>query len=77
MQSEGTYVVGTDIVPGTYRSPGGTGGVNCYWERLSGLSGDASDRITNGLSEGPQLVAISPSDVAFETNNCLPWTLVE
>ena len=32
MQSEGTYVVGTDIVPGTYRSPGGTGGVNCYWE---------------------------------------------
>lgn len=32
----GVYTVGTDIQPGTYSAPGGS---NCYWERLSSLSG--------------------------------------
>jgi hypothetical protein len=69
-------VVGTDIVPGTYRNAGGVGR-SCYWERLSGLGGGSNDRITNGLSDGPQVVEISPSDAAFETQGCNTWTLVQ
>jgi hypothetical protein len=34
----GTWIVGTDVAPGTYRSSGGDG---CYWERLKNFSGDA------------------------------------
>ena len=31
MAGDGTFVVGTDVQPGLYRSEGGS---NCYWARL-------------------------------------------
>jgi hypothetical protein len=66
--SDGTYQVGVDIVPGTYRTPGGSG---CYWARLSSLS--TSDIIDNNLSSGPQVVEIQSSDKAFLTKGCTSW----
>lgn len=68
ISTDGTYQVGVDIVPGTYRSAGGTG---CYWSRLKSLN--TSDIINNNLSDGPQVVAIQPTDAAFLTKNCGPW----
>lgn len=41
---DGTYLVGSEIQPGTYRAQPED---SCYWERLSGLSGLSSDRIAN------------------------------
>jgi hypothetical protein len=73
IDTDGTYAVGTDIVPGTYRTTGlGTDGEpNCYWARLRSL--DTWDIISNNNSTGQQVVAIEPSDAAFLTQNCAPW----
>lgn len=58
-------VVGTDIVPGTYHTPGGS---HCYWARLNSLdTGDIIDNNNNSSSSGPQSVDIMASDRAFLT----------
>ena len=46
----GTYLVGTDIEPGIYRTEGEV----TYFERLSGLSGEFGDIIAN--IEGPVII---------------------
>jgi hypothetical protein len=51
--SDGTYLVGTDIQPGSYKSSGpDTGGIGmCYWARLKDDSG--SNIIANNVGDGP------------------------
>jgi hypothetical protein len=73
LETDGTYRVGTDMLPGTYRSggPSPEGESDCYWARLNSLN--PTHIITNGLSTGPQVVTIQPSDAAFLTHSCLPW----
>jgi hypothetical protein len=69
---DGTWAVGVDIAPGTYRAPGGVG---CQWERLSefgavGTSGViASDRPTSQTT-----VTIAPTDKGFSSSHCGRWT---
>jgi len=46
--SDGTYLVGTDMEPGTYKSPGSRG---CYWARMKDDAGQ--DIIANNISDGP------------------------
>lgn len=72
MNSDGSYAVGTDIVPGTYRSDGPVDGQACYWKRLNG-----EQIIDNSLSKKPQVVLIEPTDTAFKTHYCQPWQLTE
>lgn len=70
---DGTYVVGQNVQPGTYRSSAiGT----CYWARLSGFSGEIDDIIVNGL-RSPEIVTISAGDAGFETRGCGQWIPVE
>jgi hypothetical protein len=73
METDGTYRVGTDIVPGTYRSAGPSpeGISDCYWARLNSLN--ETHIIDSNISTGPQVVMIQPSDRAFLTHNCQPW----
>jgi hypothetical protein len=72
---DGTFMVGTDIQPGTYRStPADSSGG--YWERLSGLSGNLGDIIANDTVTGPAVVTIAPSDKAFHTERMNTWTKV-
>jgi hypothetical protein len=83
---DGTWLVGTDIQPGTYRADGMVADGNsadwCYWGRLSDLTGgsEADDNgiIDNhlGTDPGQVVVEILPTDVAFETNDCGIWTPV-
>lgn len=73
IRRDGTYMVGADIVPGTWRSDGGSG---CYWERLADLRGTLDSIIANELGQGPQLVTILASDRAFKAKRCGTWTLV-
>jgi hypothetical protein len=68
---EGTYKVGSQIVAQTYRAPGGTG---CYWARLSSASGGVNDIIADDNAVGPAIVAVAPSDAAFESNDCGTWS---
>lgn len=72
----GTYVVGSDIAPGTYKTegPDGSNLVGCYWARLSALTGDAI--IANNISKGADVVQILPGDKGFETSGCKPWSKV-
>jgi len=73
IETDGTYRVGTDIVPGTYRSAGLSpqGESDCYWARLNDLN--PTHIVNNNLGTGPQVVTIQPSDSAFLTHSCLPW----
>lgn len=78
LPGNGTFLVGTDIEPGTYRTPGPDGSrVGCTWDRLSGLSGTDADVIVFDGGTGPLIVTVSESDIAFTTAGCQPWALVE
>ncbi|HEX2856553.1 MAG TPA: hypothetical protein VHO26_03600 [Propionibacteriaceae bacterium] len=68
----GGFVVGTDIVAGTYRTT--TNATSCYWERDSGFSGAASDIIANNETDFHDVVTIEPSDAGFYTDHCGWWT---
>ena len=72
IETNGTFVVGSDIAPGTYRSTGGKDG--CYWARLKTLN--TGDIIDNNVGDGPQVVEILPTDKAFMTRNCGKWEKV-
>ena len=67
---DGTYIVGTDIEPGTYRNSGGNG---CYHERISGFSGELTDIISNENTNAPAVVQIAPTDAGFESKRCGTW----
>lgn len=67
---DGTYTVGTDIVPGTYSSTGPVGNGTCYWKRIGNPDGALID---NALSKKSQVVRIEPTDKAFKTTGCQPW----
>ena len=64
---DGTYIVGDDIQPGTYKSEGGS---PCYWARL-GAGGE--DIIDNSLGSGPAVVTVRPGDFALEVARCAPF----
>jgi hypothetical protein len=70
---DGTYLVGSEIQPGTYRSTGSSG---CYWKRLSNLQGDLDAILANDDPEGQAYVEILPTDVAFSTDDCGTWSRI-
>jgi len=69
----GTFRVGTDIQPGTYRNSDSSGG--CYWARLSGFDGTIEEVITSRTTYDLDVVTISPTDVGFSSIRCGVWTL--
>lgn len=68
---EGIYIVGTDIVAGTYKN---SGGQTCIWKRLSGFGGTYEDTITGDLTTVSAIVTISPNDKGFDSAFCGTWT---
>ncbi|HEX5945926.1 MAG TPA: hypothetical protein VFY82_06590 [Acidimicrobiales bacterium] len=66
----GDWVVGEQIVPGTYRAEGEF----CYWERASGFAHDFDEILANGVPEGQAVVEILASDTRFTATGCGPWT---
>lgn len=69
---DGTFTVGKDIQPGTYRTR--VGATGCYYARLKGFGGTVSDIINNDTTDGPAIVTISASDKGFQSTNCGTWT---
>jgi len=69
---DGTFRVGVDISPGTYRAANPSQG--CYWERLSGFSGEFGDVIANNFTDAPEVVTIAPTDAGFSSDGCGTWT---
>jgi len=69
IKDDGTWLVGSEVKPGTYRSQNFG---DCYWARLSSTDGGLNAIIDNGV--GPnQTVTIKRSDKAFETARCGVW----
>lgn len=69
---DGTFLVGEEVEPGTYRSAGPTGEV-CYWARLKGTTGDGDEIIANSTSKGQSTVTVLASDKAFQSDGCQAW----
>jgi hypothetical protein len=71
IDTDGTFAVGQDIVPGIYSSGGPfPDGTACYWKRSAG-----DELVDNGLTKKPAVVQILANDTTFTTNDCQPWTL--
>jgi hypothetical protein len=70
---DGSYQVGVEVPAGNYHTAGGH---NCYWERLSNLSGGFTGIIANGQSTAPQTVRVHASDKAFSVRGGCEWALV-
>ncbi len=70
---DGTFVVPDEVRPGTYK---GRSEGSCYWQRLSGFSGD--DTIENDFvaSTGPVIVTVKQSDSGFSSQDCGPWVRI-
>jgi hypothetical protein len=62
--TDGTYLVGKDIDPGTYRYE--VVDDDGYWARLRNVSGSGDNIITNNIVEGPGYLTINKSDFAVE-----------
>ena len=67
---DGTWIVGSDIQPGTYAT--GPGLDFCSWKRLSGFSGDFDDIIAIDISPRP-IVTILATDAGFTSGGCNRW----
>src|SRR3954454_2626846 len=67
LPGDGTFVVGEDIQPGTYRAAASPG---CYWERDSSLDGGIDSIIENANADGPVVIQVSPTDKAVKTTRC-------
>ena len=68
--SDGTYIVGVDISPGTYRVDADNG---CYWERLRDFSGDFNSIIANDNTKGATIVKVAAADAGFSSQRCGDW----
>lgn len=68
---DGTYFVGTDFTPGTYKNTGAQG---CYWARLSGFGGTTDEIIANNNVDTVTIVTIAASDKGFQSKGCGTWT---
>lgn len=71
-EGDGSYAVGSDIVPGTYSSAGPIEGGACYWKRVSG-----DKLLDNALSKKAQVVKIEASDTTFKTTDCQQWQKID
>ena len=70
--SNGTYQVGTNIQPGTYRTREGS--PNCYYERLRNFSGGLNSILANANTYAPAIVTIRATDAGFNSQGCATWT---
>jgi hypothetical protein len=70
--SDGTYEVGKEIQPGTYRTRKASSG--CYYARLSGFGNAFGDIITNENTDAPAIITIEATDKGFTSKRCGVWT---
>ncbi len=69
---DGIYRVGSSLKPGLYKATGT--GDGCYWETVSGFSGDFDEINANYFGSARTYVQITSSDLGFYTSGCGKWT---
>ncbi len=70
----GAWQVGVEITPGRWATDAAVN--DCYWERLSGFSGEFRQLIANDFTSGRVVVDISSSDAGFNSSRCGNWTRI-
>jgi hypothetical protein len=75
---DGTWIVGQDIMAGTYRATVPGDSLVCYWEREKDLNGDMGSILANDNvhSGGHATVTIKTTDKGFKTSGCGTWSKV-
>lgn len=74
MAQDGVYIVGENIVAGTYRA--GSDAEFCVWQRYSDKEKTLSTKGTP-IGSGPnQLMTVQKGDFSVEVQGCGPWVLV-
>lgn len=68
---DGTFIVGKDVQPGTYRTRT-TPSSSCYYARLNSFN--TSDIVANENTVNPAVITINPNDKAFISDGCGKWT---
>jgi hypothetical protein len=68
----GMYLIGIDIAAGRYKGEAGADVLDsCYWERLSGVTGDFSAILANDNANNVFYVQVRESDFALKTECAL------
>jgi len=62
----GQWLVGTDVAPGTYKSPATDGGL-CYADTNDGEGNINQQEVT---PEGPTIITVSKKDKVFKVSGC-------
>lgn len=77
IDKDGTYQVGTDIVPGVYASAGPVPEGTCSWRRMAPVvtEGEPGETLDRAFTKQPQVVEIKPDDGSFKTTGCQTWQL--
>lgn len=65
---DGTFAVGTQIVPGVYQTAGPVAGGVCYWKRSN-----SEGTVANAMTKKPQTVQIEAGDTTFKSSECQDW----
>lgn len=71
-KGNGTFQVGSDIQPGTYRTSGNDDGM-CYWERAKDAKDDTDSILANDTVAGSSYVTIKATDKIFTSTDCKDW----
>jgi hypothetical protein len=69
--SDGTWLVGSEVRPGTYRA---TAEGTCSWARLGEPLAGLEQVIGSGSGAGSVLVTVGKRDMAFRSTGCGRWT---
>lgn len=75
LSGDGSYQVGKDIKPGTYRTTGNTDGM-CYWERARDASGEIDSLLANDNVTGTGYATVKATDKLFKSRDCEDWEAV-
>jgi hypothetical protein len=72
---DGQWLVGHDIVAGTYQATVPAGSAGCVWERASSSDGTLGSVLDSGAGDPgrPVVVTIKTTDVVFRSHECGHW----
>ncbi len=68
---DGTWEVGTEVRPGTYRA---IAEGDCTWVRLGDAAGGLETVVGSAVGSGSRLVTVGRKDVAIRSSGCGRWT---
>ncbi|MEV7614007.1 hypothetical protein [Streptomyces sp. NPDC089799] len=76
-KGNGTFEVGKDLKPGTYRTTGNGSTAGCYWELTKDSSGEADSIIANDNVTGASYMTVKAPAKILKSSDCKDWEVVD